>query len=170
MDKDGVTAAVDPVEPQKLIKAAEEEGLKISKVLTTHHHWDHAGGNNEIAKLIPGIEIVGGEHDHVEGATREVADKQEISVGSISIACIETPFHTLGHICYLCSEEGSPERNIFTGDTLFVGGCGRCFAGTPQQMYSSLIGKLSKLPPDIKVGRALTIGARHATISQLCHI
>ena len=53
--------------------------------------------------------------------------------------------------CYLCSEPDSSERIIFTGDTLFIGGCGRCFAGTPQQMYSSLIGTLSKLPPDIKV-------------------
>ena len=60
---------------------------------------DHAGGNEEIAKLIPGIEIVGGEHEHVSAATTEVADMQEISVGSISIKCLETPFHTLGHMC-----------------------------------------------------------------------
>ena len=73
-------------------------------------------------------------------------------MGSIRIRCLETPFHTLGHICYLCSEDGSPERNIFTGDTLFIGGCGRCFAGTPQQMYTSLIDTLAKLPSDVKVG------------------
>lgn len=68
---------------------------------------------------------MGGEHDKVAAATEQVADKQHISVGSIGIDCIETPFHTQGHICYLCNEEGSSEKLIFTGDTLFVGGCGR---------------------------------------------
>ncbi|KAK9916356.1 hypothetical protein WJX75_001731 [Coccomyxa subellipsoidea] len=151
VDRNGVTAAVDPVEPSKVIEAAKQEGLKISTVLTTHHHWDHAGGNEEISKLIPGIEIFGGEHDNVSAATRQVANNEDIRVGEVSIRCLETPFHTLGHICYLCSEEGTSERNIFTGDTLFIGGCGRCFAGTPEQMYDSLIGTLSKLPDDIKV-------------------
>ena len=92
---------------------------------------DHAGGNEEMAKRIPGIRIVGGVHDKVAAATEQVADRQQISVGSISIECIETPFHTQGHICYLCSEEGSSEKLIFTGDTLFIGGCGRFEA--PQQ-------------------------------------
>lgn len=68
---------------------------------------------------------MGGEHDNVAAATEQVADKQHISVGSIGIDCIETPFHTQGHICYLCNEEGSSEKLILTGDTLFVGGCGR---------------------------------------------
>ena len=86
---------------------------------------DHAGGNEEMAKRIPGIRIVGGEHDKVAAATEQVADKQQISVGTIKIQCIETPFHTQGHICYLCSEEGTSEKLIFTGDTLFIGGCGR---------------------------------------------
>ncbi len=78
-----------------------------------------------MAKRIPGIRIVGGVHDKVAAATEQVADRQQISVGTISIQCIETPFHTQGHICYLCSEEGSSEKLIFTGDTLFIGGCGR---------------------------------------------
>ena len=95
-------------------------GLNLS-----HFCRDHAGGNEEMAKRIPGIKIIGGEHDHVAAATQQVADKQQISVGSINIQCIETPFHTQGHICYLCSEEGFPEKIVFTGDTLFIGGCGR---------------------------------------------
>ncbi|CAL8467039.1 g6575 [Coccomyxa elongata] len=150
VDNNGITAAVDPVEPAKAIEAAKKENLQISKVLTTHHHWDHAGGNEEISKLIPGIEIVGGEHDNVSTATKQVANEEEITLGDIKIKCLETPFHTLGHICYMC-EEGTSERNIFTGDTLFVAGCGRCFAGTPEQMYHSLIDVLSHLPGDVKV-------------------
>ena len=78
-----------------------------------------------MAKRIPGIKIIGGEHDHVAAATQPVADNQQISVGSINVQCIEMPFHTQGHICYLCSEKGSPEKIVFTGDTLFIGGCGR---------------------------------------------
>lgn len=176
VDNNGITAAVDPVEPAKAIEAARNENLQISKVLTTHHHWyildklrelcvgflhcsvftscngrDHAGGNEEISKLIPGIEIIGGEHDNVSAATKQVANEEEITLGDIKITCLETPLyaflmlgnfgnecwrgikvltdslfcsHTLGHICYMC-EEGTSERNIFTGDTLFVAGCGR---------------------------------------------
>ena len=88
-----------------------------------------------MAKRIPGIRIVGGVHDKVAAATEQVADRQQISVGSVSIQCIETPFHTQGHICYLCSEEGSSEQLIFTGDTLFIGGCGRC---RPPQQHAFL--------------------------------
>ena len=88
-------------------------------------------------------------------------------MGTISIRCLETPFHTLGHICYLCSEEGSPGRSVFTGDTLFIGGCGRCFAGTPQQMYTSLIETLAKLPSDVKVTAALPWWAQSASHRKL---
>jgi hydroxyacylglutathione hydrolase len=52
---------------------------------------DHAGGNEEMARLVPGIEIFGGEHDNVSAASRQVTDKEEISVGDIKIQCLETP-------------------------------------------------------------------------------
>jgi hydroxyacylglutathione hydrolase len=151
VDKNGVTAAVDPAEPGKVLQAAKNEGLTVSQVLTTHHHWDHAGGNEEMSKLVPGLKIFGGEHDNVAGCTIPVKQGEEINVGAITVKCMETPFHTNGHICYLCRDDGSDEQLVFTGDTMFIGGCGRCFAGTPQQMYQSLIETLAKLPPSTKM-------------------
>jgi hydroxyacylglutathione hydrolase len=69
----------------------------------------------------------------------------------------------------MCSEPGTSERVIFTGDTLFVGGCGRNFAGTPQQMYSSLIGTLSKLPHDIKARPGPVLHLLLACAARHCH-
>lgn len=151
IDSAGKTAAIDPVEPKKLIAAAEKEGVEITAVITTHHHWDHAGGNVEMAKTYPNITVYGGQHDNVDGCNRPVADGEEFKFGNIDIKCMETPFHTHGHICYLCTEPGDEQKIVFTGDTLFVAGCGRMFAGTPPQMYGSLIEKLATLDGDTKM-------------------
>lgn len=75
----------------QIIEAATAEELHVTKVLTTHKHHDHAGGNNKIASMIDGIEIVGGETEHVQGCTRTVRDGDTISVGSISVRCLHTP-------------------------------------------------------------------------------
>lgn len=65
--------------------------------------------------------------------------------------CIFTPCHTKGHICYFVTGPSASEPAVFTGDTLFVGGCGKFFEGTGQDMYTSLITNLSVLPPETKV-------------------
>jgi hydroxyacylglutathione hydrolase len=140
----GKAAAVDPAEPETLLEAAKKEGVTIDTVLTTHKHWDHAGGNDKIKKLVSGIEVIGGKNENVQGATRAVADGERFNYHEISVECIETPFHTMGHICYLC-KASSAEDLVFTGDTLFVAGCGRFFEGTPQDAHTAL-GKLARLP------------------------
>ena len=86
----GEAAAVDPVEPKKAIARAETLGFRITTVLTTHSHWDHAGGNEEIAKLIPGLQIIGGAGDNIPAATREVREGDVIKVGSLSVQTLET--------------------------------------------------------------------------------
>eukprot|EP00903_Cladosiphon_okamuranus_P014089 g13096.t1 len=89
-DEGGVTAAIDPADAKKVLKAATEEGVSISEVLTTHKHHDHAGGNNAMASKIPGLEIVGGEKDRVQGATVTVKDGDVVSVGGITVRCMHT--------------------------------------------------------------------------------
>nr|XP_021325388.1 hydroxyacylglutathione hydrolase, mitochondrial isoform X2 [Danio rerio] len=64
-------AIVDPVEPQKVVDAVKKHGVKLKTVLTTHHHWDHAGGNEKLVKLMPGLTVYGGD-DRVGALTQKV--------------------------------------------------------------------------------------------------
>ncbi|XP_013143097.1 PREDICTED: hydroxyacylglutathione hydrolase, mitochondrial [Papilio polytes] len=144
-------AIVDPVEPNSVLKAVEEQGVKLTKVLTTHHHWDHAGGNENLVKLHPGLEVYGGD-DRIGALTRKVMHNSRFNIGNLNVHCLFTPCHTAGHICYFVtpSEEGE-DGVVFTGDTLFLGGCGRFFEGTAEQMHHALIDVLSNLPNQTKV-------------------
>ncbi|CAG9786024.1 unnamed protein product [Diatraea saccharalis] len=144
-------AIVDPVEPKTVLKAVQEQGLKLTSVLTTHHHWDHAGGNEELVKLHPGLEVYGGD-DRIGALTNKVEHNTRFNIGHLNVQCLFTPCHTSGHICYFVTspEEGN-ESVVFTGDTLFLGGCGRFFEGTADQMYRALITVLGTLPDHTKV-------------------
>ncbi|KAJ2366860.1 Cytoplasmic glyoxalase II [Coemansia sp. RSA 2610] len=143
-------AIVDPVEPEKVLPVAERTGMELKAVLTTHHHADHAAGNNLIASTIPGIAVYGGE-SRIPSMTKQLKNGDEFSLGSLHIRAIQTFGHTTSSICYFVEDKHADERVAFTGDTLFVGGCGRLFEGTPQDMYTSLNEKLAKLPKDTKV-------------------
>ncbi|XP_069920244.1 hydroxyacylglutathione hydrolase, mitochondrial isoform X4 [Oryctolagus cuniculus] len=160
-------AIVDPVQPQKVLDTVRKHGVKLTTVLTTHHHWDHAGGNEKLLKLEPGLKVYGGD-DRIGALTHKVTHLSTLQVGSLSVKCLSTPCHTSGHICYLVSKPGSAEPPaVFTGDTLFVAGCGKFYEGTADEMYRALLEVLGRLPPDTKVycGHEYTINnlkfARH---------
>ena len=144
-----VAAAVDPADAEVCFKAAEAHGVKIMTILTTHHHFDHAGGNEALQRLVPDVQIIGGEP--VQAATRRVGDGEAVHVGELRVRCVHTPAHTNGHMSYLVSDDRSDAGElspsaIFTGDALFVGGCGRFFEGGPDQMLEATA-KLASLPP-----------------------
>ena len=85
-------AAIDPVEPDKLLAAANAEGVQITNVLTTHHHWDHAGGNEDMKKALPGVTVYGGSLDKVAGCTHLLQDGEKLRIGqSLDIRAIHTP-------------------------------------------------------------------------------
>uniref|UniRef100_A0A0E0GLX9 hydroxyacylglutathione hydrolase n=1 Tax=Oryza nivara TaxID=4536 RepID=A0A0E0GLX9_ORYNI len=145
-------AAVDPVEPEKVLAAAAEVGVRIDCVLTTHHHWDHAGGNEKMAQSVPGIKVYGGSLDNVKGCTDQVENGTKLSLGKdIEILCLHTPCHTKGHISYYVTSKEEEDPAVFTGDTLFIAGCGRFFEGTAEQMYQSLCVTLGSLPKPTQV-------------------
>uniref|UniRef100_A0A8D1FR05 Metallo-beta-lactamase domain-containing protein n=1 Tax=Sus scrofa TaxID=9823 RepID=A0A8D1FR05_PIG len=149
-------AIVDPVQPQKVVETVRKHGVKLTTVLTTHHHWDHAGGNEKLVKLEPGLKVYGGD-DRIGALTHKVTHLSTLQVGSLSVKCLSTPCHTSGHICYLVSKPGSSEPPaVFTGDTLFVAGCGKFYEGTADEMYKALLEVLGRLPPDT-VGSALSL-------------
>ncbi|XP_073017506.1 hydroxyacylglutathione hydrolase cytoplasmic [Primulina eburnea] len=145
-------AVVDPVEPHKILSVAQENGVDLKLVLTTHHHWDHAGGNDKIKQLVPDIKIYGGSVDNVQGCTHKVENGDKLSLGAdINILSLHTPCHTKGHISYFVTGKEGEDPAVFTGDTLFIAGCGKFFEGTAEQMYQSLCVTLGSLPNPTQV-------------------
>ncbi|XP_066246724.1 hydroxyacylglutathione hydrolase, mitochondrial [Euwallacea similis] len=143
-------AIVDPVAPDTVLETVKNEGVNLTKVLTTHHHWDHAGGNEELVKKSPSKLTVYGGDKRIGALTNHVKDGDKFKIGDISVECLFTPCHTTGHICYYLTDQKG-QSAVFTGDTLFIAGCGRFFEGSAQQMYTALVEKLSNLPDDTLV-------------------
>ncbi|XP_047024596.1 hydroxyacylglutathione hydrolase, mitochondrial isoform X1 [Helicoverpa zea] len=143
-------AVVDPVEPKSVLQAVKEHGAKLTTVLTTHHHWDHAGGNEELAKQVPDLQIYGGD-ERIGALTKKVQHNTMFSVGNLLVQCLFTPCHTTGHMCYyVTAPDDASESVVFTGDTLFLAGCGRFFEGNAEQMYNAM-SILGSLPEQTKV-------------------
>ena len=143
----GATAVIDTPEVAPINSALAEKGWKLTHILNTHHHYDHAGGN-EALKSQWGCTVVGAANDaeRIPGIDVRVSDGEMLSFGSTEARVIETPGHTTGHIAYYFAEDGI----AFVGDTLFALGCGRLFEGSPADMWASL-SKLMALPDDTVV-------------------
>ncbi len=141
-------AVVDCAEADKVIAAAKSHGAKIVAVLTTHWHGDHCGGNNEIASKVPGLKVYGAsaEGGRIPALTNPVADGDRIRISALEGRVIGIPAHTNGHVAYYFPTLSA----VFTGDTMFVGGCGRVFEGKASTMVASLK-KLAALPDSTQV-------------------
>uniref|UniRef100_A0A8C3N5P1 Hydroxyacylglutathione hydrolase like n=1 Tax=Geospiza parvula TaxID=87175 RepID=A0A8C3N5P1_GEOPR len=143
--------AVDAAVPKRLLEIIKKEDVVLRAILTTHHHWDHARGNEELAQLLPGLQVFGAD-ERIGALTHRVSHGQELAFGTIRVRCLFTPCHTSGHMCYFMWEDDSPDAPaLFSGDTLFVGGCGQFFEGTAEQMHTNLTQILGTLPKDTKV-------------------
>uniref|UniRef100_A0A8H9Z473 Hydroxyacylglutathione hydrolase n=1 Tax=Pseudomonas tritici TaxID=2745518 RepID=A0A8H9Z473_9PSED len=122
---------VDPGEAAPVLKAIEENGWQPEAILLTHHHNDHVGGVPALRTKYPHLEVYGPQETQNKGATRIVEDGENVLILEWEFSVFATPGHTSGHICFYSSPY------LFCGDTLFSGGCGRLFEGTPEQMYQS---------------------------------
>lgn len=142
-------AIVDPSEPDPVLAAIKEHGgrgeLRPVAVLDTHHHHDHSGGNVAVAKALGITKIYGHQSDRgrIPGQTEFLEEGDSFTLGNLKLEILHIPCHTTGAIAYVISREPH-DAVVFTGDTLFVAGCGRFFEGDPPMMYSSLA-KLAKL-------------------------
>jgi len=139
-------AIIDPSwDIDKVLKEAEERHLKIRYILNTHTHHDHCLGN-EYVKKKTGAETIGGMGSKVK-LDKVVSDGEQIPLGHSYIKVISTPGHSPDSTCYLF------EGDLFTGDTLFVGECGRTdlHGGSAEDLYESLFNKILKLDDNIKV-------------------
>ncbi|HMB74054.1 MAG TPA: hydroxyacylglutathione hydrolase [Gammaproteobacteria bacterium] len=142
-----LTAAIDTPDAEVIARELEVTGWRLTHILNTHHHGDHAGGNLEL-KSRTGCQIIGpgGDAARIPGIDRGVGDGDTIEFGDSVIEVFETPGHTSGHIVFLLREA----RIAFVGDTLFSLGCGRLFEGTPAQMWNSLQ-KIMAWPQDTQL-------------------
>ena len=147
---DSEAAVVDPGEAFPILKILEDRGLKLTTILNTHYHSDHVGGNEEL-KQQTGCQVIGPGDTRVPGLDRAVAHGDIVTIGSATAEVIATPGHTRSDVCYYmpCSPDNKPGA-VWTGDALFIGGCGRLYEGSPELMWESL-SKLAALPPDTLV-------------------
>lgn len=130
-----VTAAVDTPDASEIFRQLDAKGWRLTHILNTHHHGDHAGGNLSL-KAKTGCTIVGPRADaaRIPGIDVAVGEGDSVTLGAHRAVVHDTPGHTRGHIVYHFPEA----RAAFVGDTLFALGCGRLFEGTPAQMWGSL--------------------------------
>ena len=117
-------AVVDCAEADPVLRAVRAHDVQLTAILPTHHHYDHVGGNEDLLKHHR-LEVYGyhGQGQRIPGCTREVAEGDTIRIGNLAARIIFIPAHTTGHVAYYFTAEHA----VFTGDTLFAGGCGRLF-------------------------------------------
>jgi len=147
------TAVVDPAEAEPVLECLLSLEAQFVAILNTHHHRDHVGGNLALLQRFPNAVVYGGAEDRgrIPGQQRFLQEGDRISVGDRQADILFVPGHTRAHIAYYFPP-ANPEQpgDLFCGDTLFAGGCGRLFEGTPAQMVHSL-DKLRRLPESTNI-------------------
>ncbi len=145
---------VDPAVAEPVIDWLQQRQLQLSAVLQTHHHVDHIGGTPGLLQRWPDASVVAAAADrsHIPFQTISVSDGDQVSVLGRSLAVLDVAAHTAAHIAFVIHEREDVDLGpvLFCGDTLFSGGCGRLFEGTPADMHRAL-GRLAKLPESTQV-------------------
>ncbi len=146
-------AVVDPAVAKPVLSKLEELGAGLVAIFNTHHHSDHVGGNRKLLQRFPEAVVYAGAEDRgrIPGQQVELSEGDRVTFGDRTAQVFFIPGHTRGHIAYYfppIAEDKAGE--LFCGDTIFAGGCGRLFEGTPAQMVDS-IGKLRQLPDNTRV-------------------
>jgi hydroxyacylglutathione hydrolase len=146
--QDLLAVVVDPGDAAPVLQALAKEGLKLAAILVTHHHADHVGGVREL-HLATGAQVFGPAREDVPAPFTPVMQGDALELLGQSVEVLDVPGHTAGHVAYFLPN-AAPSPVLFCGDTLFSGGCGRIFEGTPAQMLASLE-RMSALPGDTRV-------------------
>lgn len=159
-----IAAVVDPAEAEAVLAKVNALGTELVAIFNTHHHGDHVGGNRLLLKQFPQATVYAGVEDRgrIPGQQVFLQDGDTVSFGQRTAQVFFIPGHTRGHIAYYFPPvEGSDRTGsdiagtdasgeLFCGDTIFAGGCGRLFEGTPAQMVES-IGRLRSLPGNTRI-------------------
>ncbi len=140
-------AVIDPCDAAPVEAALARHGLELAALLCTHHHPDHVDGIEALVRSRSDVAVVAHRNDRerTPRVTRLVQHGDIVEAAGIPFRVLHVPGHTSGSVAWLAGDVA------FTGDTLFLGGCGRVFEGTPEVMYHSLHDELAPLPPQTRI-------------------
>jgi len=149
--ENGEALAIDPLDHQKCLAAARAHGWEITQILNTHEHHDHTGGNAAVVAAT-GAKVIAHHRAgaRIAGVDRGVQAGDVIKVGrTVELECMDTPGHTMCHICLRAHGE---RPALFSGDTLFNAGAGNCHnGGSVEDLYTTFVDQLAKLPDETRV-------------------
>lgn len=145
---------VDPGDAAPIMRILQSEGLELESILVTHHHADHTGGVDALRNAT-GAVVYGPASEKIPGPYKPLREDDVVHAMGIDFTVVDVPGHTAGHIAFYTEhcvsiDDAPGVPLLFCGDTLFSGGCGRLFEGTPAQMLASL-DKLVALPASTQV-------------------
>ncbi len=140
LESQGEAVVIDPGEASPVLRTLERLGSRLLAVLCTHAHFDHTGGNQELVRRTDCEVLLPDD----SGADRM------LGVGPFEFTVLGTPGHSADSVCFYLPEVDGQPGDVFTGDTMFCGGCGRLFTRSPEAMWASLC-KLAALPPETRV-------------------
>jgi len=142
----GEAMAVDPLDHEKCLASAKRNGWRITQILNTHEHQDHIGGNDAVVAAT-GAKILAHANakNTIPGMDRGLSAGDVIKIGkSVELECLDTPGHTMSHVCILSRTD---QPSLFCGDTLFNAGAGNCHhGGHPNELYDTFATQLVNLP------------------------
>lgn len=147
----GEALAIDPLEWRLCLDLARRKGWQITQILNTHEHPDHTGGNDGLVRAT-GAKVLAhaAAASRIGGVDRGLAKGDVVKVGpDVEIECLDTPGHTLAHICLLAHTE---QPALISGDTLFNAGAGNCHnGGDPERLFETFVEQLARLPQTTRV-------------------
>lgn len=152
LQRGGQAAVVDPAVADPVVRWLEERGLDLVAVLQTHHHSDHIGGTPALLRRWPAAAVVasGADRERIPFQTLSVDGGDRFTLLERTVEVLAVPGHTRAHLAFHLPAEGEEGAELFCGDTLFAGGCGRLFEGTPEQMFQALQ-TLTGLDPSTRI-------------------
>lgn len=147
----GEALAIDPLDSDKCLAMAKRRGWNITQVLNTHEHHDHIGGNDAVIAAT-GAKLLAHKNakSSIPGIDRGLDAGDIVRVGrSVELEALDTPGHTMSHVCLLSRGDHS---GLFCGDTLFNAGAGNCHnGGHPKELYQTFATQLAKLPDETRI-------------------